>query len=84
MSLWIRSQDKENLINVNKIEITDFCDTYKSTIWGDDILLGKYSSKEKALKVLDMIQDFIKNMYVGMTNYMGKPFQMPLDSEVEE
>lgn len=56
MSLWIRSQDKENLINVNKIEITDFCDAHKSTIWGDDILLGKYSSKEKALKVLDMIQ----------------------------
>ena len=84
MSLWIRSQDKENLINVNKIEITDFCDAYKSTIWGDDILLGKYSSKEKALKVLDMIQEFIKNMYVGMANYTGKPFQMPLDSEVEE
>ena len=84
MSLWIRSQDKENLINVNKIEIIDFCDAYKSAIWGDDILLGKYSSKEKALKVLDMIQEFIKNMYVGMTNYIGKPFQMPLDSEVEE
>lgn len=83
MSLWIRSQDKENLINVNKLEITDFCDTYKNAIWGDDILLGKYSSKEKALKVLDMIQELIKNMYVGMTNYMGKPFQMPLDSEVE-
>ena len=84
MSLWIRSQDKENLINVNKIEIIDFCDAYKSAIWGDDILLGKYSSKEKALKVLDMIQEFIKNMYVGMTNYTGKSFQMPLDSEVEE
>ena len=83
MSLWIRSQDKETLINVNKIEITDFCDTHKNAIWGDDILLGRYSSKEKALKVLDMIQEFIKNMYVGVTNYMGKPFQMPLDSEVE-
>ena len=84
MSLWIRSQDKENLINVNKLEITDFCDAYKNAIWGDDILLGRYSSKEKALKVLDMIQEFIKNMYVGVANYMGKPFQMPLDSEVEE
>ena len=30
-----------------------------------------------------MIQEFIKNMYVGVANYMGKPFQMPLDSEVE-
>ena len=84
MSLWIRSQDKENLINVNKIEITDFCDAHKNAIWGDDILLGRYSSKEKALKVLDMIQEFIKNMYAGMANYIGKPFQMPLDSEVEE
>lgn len=84
MSLWIRSQDKETLINVNKIEITDFCDAHKNAIWGDDILLGKYSSKEKALKVLDMIQEFIKNMYVGVANYMGKPFQMPLDGEVKE
>ena len=83
MSLWIRSQDKENLINVNKLEITDFCDADKNAVWWDEVLLGKYSSKEKALKVLDMIQELIKNMYVGMTNYMGKPFQMPLDSEVE-
>ena len=49
MSLWIRSQDKETLINVNKIEITDFFFVHKNAIWGDDILLGKYSSKEKAL-----------------------------------
>ena len=32
MSLWIRSQDKENLISVNKIEITDICDAYKNAI----------------------------------------------------
>lgn len=91
MSLWIRSQDKENLINVNKIEITDFCDAYKSTIWGDDILLGKYSSKEKALKVLDMIQECIEynnsshNSQWDSTPYrVYNVFQMPLDSEVEE
>lgn len=89
MSLWIRSQDKENLINVNKIEITDFCDAYKNAIWGDDILLGKYSSKEKALKVLDMIQECIEynnsshNSQWDSTPYrVYNVFQMPLDSEV--
>ena len=56
MGIWIRSQDKCTLINVNKIQIADFHNMYKNAIWGDDILLGIYLSKEKALKVLDMIE----------------------------
>lgn len=43
---------------------------------------AKYSTEEKAMKVLDMIQEQIENMYIGVGNYMGKPFQMPQDSEV--
>ena len=56
MSLWIRSQNKENLINVNKIEIEYVHNTHKAAIWGNDVLLGIYSNKGKALKVLDMIE----------------------------
>lgn len=41
--------------------------------------VGVYSTKEKALKVLDMIQSFINNELIR--DYMV--FQMPLDSEVE-
>ena len=29
-----------------------------------------------------MIEEHIKNMYVDTGTYMGKPFQMPQDSEV--
>ena len=80
MGIWIRSQNKENLINANKIQIADVHNIYKNAIWGDDTLLGEYSTKEKALKVLDMIQREINNEYIR--DYMV--FQMPLDSEVSE
>ena len=80
MGIWIRSQNKENLINANKIQIADVHNIYKNAIWGDDTLLGEYSTKEKALKVLDMIQREINNEYIR--DYMV--FQMPLDSEISE
>ena len=90
MSLWIRSQNKENLINANKIQIADVHNIYKNAIWGDDTLLGEYSTKEKALNVLDMIEKkIIENntiicnekdwaKYIGTINNV---FQMPDDEE---
>lgn len=60
MNLWIRSQDREDLINnplriyydsnyegVHKI----IANTYDETIW-----LGKYKTKERALEVLNEIE----------------------------
>ena len=73
--MWIKSQDKCTLINVKKFEIADFHTLYKNAIWGDDNLLGEYSTKEKALKVLDMIQSLINNELIR--DYMV--FQMPQD-----
>lgn len=60
--MLIRSQDKEILINFNnspaikiigtKEDVTIICsDTYETFV------IGNYSTKEKAMKVLDMIQD---------------------------
>ena len=52
MDLWIRSQNKKALINVRQLRIS-----------GPDImclngeLLGAYKTKERALEVLDEIQD---------------------------
>lgn len=54
--MWIRSQDKELLKNVNSIEIIKFDGEKYTTIQGDGWHLGFYSTKEKALKVLDQIQ----------------------------
>lgn len=84
--IWIRSQNKEVLIECNKV----FGKFYMGcVIFGNDVLLGVYSTKEKALKVLDMIQERIGNIENIKSNQcMVNPnffiFQMPLDSEVEE
>lgn len=66
MELWIRSQDKMNLVKVNQININyqnnkqiianampDFSNS--DSLYYE--LLGTYKSKEKALEVLDEIQD---------------------------
>ena len=53
MSLWIRSQDKELLMNCNAVGIGLEDD---KSIYSNGYVLGTYSTKEKALKVLDMIE----------------------------
>lgn len=65
MNLCIRSQDKEKLIKVNCLKIVD------RLIYGyyekefNIELLAEYKTKERALEVLDDIQNtiFVKNMY---------------------
>ena len=78
--MLIRSQDKEFLINFNNspsiqiIERTDgdtiiaCSDTYET------YTIGFYSTKAKAMKVLDMIQEAYVNGHID--------YQMPDDSEV--
>ena len=60
--MLIRSQDKETLINFNNSIVIDIMDiegvvkiicSYSC----EDYIIGHYSSKTKALKVLDMIQE---------------------------
>lgn len=72
--MWIRSQSKRLLINIDVISVHDDCDDY--LIRGGGYELGRYSSKEKALRVLDGIQNQIeyKNIEVH---------QMPQDEDVE-
>ena len=71
--MWIRSQSLAVLIKVNEICIED-----KTKIWADGYLIGKYSTEEKALKVLDEIQKRTEYLY-----QYPKAFQMPQDDEVE-
>lgn len=80
--MWIRSQSKRLLINVDvisvHINVHDDCDDY--LIRGGGYELGRYSSKEKALEVLDYIQSEIQsNVYNEQT-----VFEMPNDEDVEE
>lgn len=77
MSLWIRSQDKEMLMNCNAVGIGLEDD---KSIYSNGYVLGTYSTKEKALKVLDEIQEFI----VYYENISNMVYQMPQDiNEVE-
>ena len=69
--MWIRSQDKKILTEIHDVEIDSV-----NQIWGSGSFIGEYSTKEKALLVLDMIEEV--SMYAGNTL-----FQMPADEEVE-
>jgi len=92
--MWVRSQDRKRLLEVDNICIKytfTFAENEKNELYqiptkfhihAGEYELGTYSTEEKALKVLDVIQVFIKSMYVGNGEYMGYPFQIPKDDEV--
>ena len=72
----IRSQDRKKLFNLEQIRKID-CET--NTVMADDVsVMGIYSTEEKAIKVLDMIEDACRN--IAFTD--GVVFHMPQDSEV--
>lgn len=90
--MWIRSQSKLTLQNVKRFVIQQF----KIGIYidGDGCTLGVYSTKEKALKVLDEIQTCIMTEHHYHTDdanctrrFFTKErkeiYQMPQDDEVE-
>lgn len=75
--MLIRSQDKEILANMEgpiAIEILGDGKGHATMYWKDSYVLGTYSSKEKTMKVLDMIQEAYVNGHID--------YQMPADSEV--
>ena len=85
MELWIRSQDKENLFKPTRLFIT--FDKNIAT-WDGNIMidLGNYKTKERALEVLDEIQDELigsdfmpieKNEEVVLTCGSAKIYEMP-------
>jgi hypothetical protein len=77
--VWIRSQNEELLIKATCIYLgnENRVYAYASNTGGDNWYIGKYSTKEKALKVLDMIQKLICDYQYE------EVFQMPQDNEIE-
>ncbi len=63
MKLWIRSQDKDILVKVDSLLIDDNNNDIYTQCWVgvnlETYTLGKYKSKERALEVLDEIQEKI-------------------------
>lgn len=84
MAIWIRSQDKTSLVECKTIDMikqvngeyyanANYIDFGEAENYD---FLGKYSTKEKAVKALDMIQEHI-------AKHSNNVFQMPQDAEVE-
>lgn len=64
MELWIRNQDRENLVKVELLEISERGkDCMIITIFQNKVAhLGIYKTKERALEVLDEIQDLMRSL----------------------
>lgn len=87
MSLWVRSQDKRILQRVDNIFLdANYEDKRISTYDGDNIELGTYKTKERAIEVLDEIQDELigsdfmpmeKDEEVVLTCGSAKIYEMP-------
>lgn len=78
--MWIRSQNKRLLMNVDTSDgmlINEYPDECLISLEHDKSSydLGRYSSKEKALKVLDRIEELIQYQY-------KLTFCIPADDEV--
>lgn len=90
--MLIRSQDKRMIVNFDNIcTVSAFPEKDSEDIYVEDgtgsLMAGKYSTKAKAMKVLDMIQEaYCKFMSVKNDDaWDGKEsvFYIPADSEVE-
>lgn len=86
--MWVRSQDKKKLKEIHDVTIY-----HDKQIWAGCSFIGEYSTEEKALKVLDEIQDAIENTDYYRIDNVGhgayvlangvQVYQMPQDDEVE-
>jgi hypothetical protein len=94
--MLIRSQDKTTLVRFENIVVNlKLPDSLKVICWswqdtqrsGGYFVLGKYFTKVKAMKVLDMIQKRYEEYETERIYKEGAfkigAFQMPEDSEVE-
>lgn len=70
--MWVRSQDRKILTEIHDVTIY-----HDKQIWAGCSFIGEYSTEEKALLVLDMIQENLEYPYYNV-------FQMPADTEVDE
>ena len=52
--MWIRSQDRKTLVNADKFSISKEHEVFR--IYSVNSFLGEYSTEEKAMEVMNMIQ----------------------------
>lgn len=97
--MWIRSQSKDVLVNINEVYFykmkkdSKFIYQFRCYGYGNYYILGYYSTEEKAMKVMDMIQNAITGTRFEFTDIVRdcdlagieihNVFNMPKDEEVE-
>lgn len=74
MNLWIRSQDREKLLKVDGLQyqnckLEENVSVETNAILGfygsfENDILGEYKTKERALEILDEIQNILKPKYI--------------------
>lgn len=74
--MLIRSQDKRMIVNFDNIcTVSAFPEKDSEDIYVEDstgsLMVGRYSTKEKAMKVLDMIQDAYMNFEASKITSTG-------------
>ena len=84
--MWIRSQNRIVLINADKFIVSKEHEVFR--IYSVNYFLGEYSTEEKAMKVMDMIEDEILKCEAMRTGYAEYDFgafvfDMPADKDVE-
>ena len=87
--MLIRSQNKAVLLNFSNLDaiyaVKDGDDFIISSLEGENkCTLGKYSTKEKAMKVLDMIQEAYANVELipMAVQNIGKMFQKAIGKAI--
>ena len=78
--MLIRSQDKRMIVNFDNIcTVSASPEKHSEDIYVEDgtgsLMVGRYSTKAKAMKVLDMMQEAYVNGHID--------YQMPEDGGVE-
>ncbi|MEE0473144.1 MAG: hypothetical protein UDK37_04545 [Holdemanella biformis] len=76
--MWIRSQDLYTVIKCERLSVRKCCDENYCIVGNECVVLGEYSTKDKAFKVLDEIQKRTEYLY-----QYPKAFQMPMDEDLE-
>ena len=96
MELWVRSQDRNNLKKVNNIYVEEITRDYDSwvgnihsqpyVITSDNGNLGFYATKERALEILDEIQNIliIKNSFNLSEEIINKCFENNTEEEIQK
>lgn len=72
MDLWVRSQDKISIVKINnqiglkyndnKTIIANYIPDFSDKYDGSYDILGTYETKERALEVLDEIEDLMRSL----------------------